>query len=37
MRYLGETAGRAYANDMADMDVVAVHVRPLKWHAEGFE
>jgi hypothetical protein len=37
MRYLGETAGRAYSNDTADMDVVAVHVRPLKWHVEGFE
>ena len=37
MRYLGETAGRAYTNDTADMDVVAVHLRPLKWHVEGFE
>ncbi len=36
MRYLGETAGRAYTNDTADMDVVAVHLRPLKWHVEGF-
>ena len=37
MRYLGEAAGRAYTNDTADMDVVAVHLRPLKWHTEGFE
>jgi PPOX class probable F420-dependent enzyme len=37
MRYLGETAGRAYTNDTADMDVVAVHLRPMKWHVEGFE
>ena len=36
MRYLGETAGRAYTNDTADLDVVAVHLRPLKWHVEGF-
>jgi hypothetical protein len=36
MRYLGETAGRAYTNDTADMDVVALHLRPLKWHVEGF-
>ena len=36
MRYLGEAAGRAYTNDTADMDVVAVHLRPMKWHTEGF-
>jgi PPOX class probable F420-dependent enzyme len=35
-RYLGETAGRAYAQDTADMDYVSIHVRPLKWTTEGF-
>ncbi len=35
-RYLGETAGRAYVSDTADMDHVAIHVRPLTWHTEGF-
>jgi len=35
-RYLGETAGRAYVSDTSDMDHVAIHVRPLKWHMEGF-
>jgi uncharacterized protein len=36
MRYLGERAGRAYVRDTADMDVVAIHIRPIKWHTEGF-
>jgi PPOX class probable F420-dependent enzyme len=36
MRYLGEAAGRAYAHDSAEMDIVAIHIRPLKWHIEGF-
>jgi PPOX class probable F420-dependent enzyme len=36
IRYLGEAAGRAYAHDTADMDLVAIHIRPLKWHLEGF-
>ena len=35
-RYLGETAGRAYVSDTSDMDHVAIHVRPLTWHTEGF-
>jgi uncharacterized protein len=37
MRYLGDVAGRAYVHDSMDMDVVAVHLRPMKWHTEGFE
>jgi hypothetical protein len=36
MRYLGETAGRAYVRESADLDAVAIYVRPLKWHTEGF-
>jgi hypothetical protein len=36
MRYLGEAAGRAYVRDTADMDAVAIYLRPLKWHTEGF-
>jgi hypothetical protein len=35
-RYLGATAGRAYVSETADMDHVAIHLRPLKWHTEGF-
>jgi PPOX class probable F420-dependent enzyme len=35
-RYLGQTAGRAYVAETADMDHVAIHIRPLKWHTEGF-
>jgi PPOX class probable F420-dependent enzyme len=35
-RYLGKTAGRAYVSETSDMDHVAIHVRPLKWHTEGF-
>ena len=35
-RYLGEAAGRAYAHDTADLDNVAIHVRPVKWTTEGF-
>lgn len=35
-RYLGETAARAYVAETADMDHVAIHLRPLKWHTEGF-
>jgi len=37
VRYLGESAGRAYARDTADWDSVAIHVRPIKWRTEGFE
>lgn len=36
IRYLGETAGRAYVRESADLDAVAIYVRPLKWHTEGF-
>ncbi len=35
-RYLGETAGRAYVRESGDWDVVAIHVRPLKWSTQGF-
>ncbi|HUF53759.1 MAG TPA: PPOX class F420-dependent oxidoreductase [Dehalococcoidia bacterium] len=35
-RYLGETAARAYVSETADIDHVAIHLRPLKWHTEGF-
>ena len=36
-RYLGATAGRAYVSDTSDLDHVAIHVRPLTWHMEGFD
>lgn len=35
-RYLGETAGRAYVQDTAEIDHVSIHVRPIKWTTEGF-
>lgn len=36
-RYLGdEAAGKAYAHDTAEMDNVAIYVRPIKWTTEGF-
>ena len=35
-RYLGEAAGRRYVRDTADWDVVAIHIRPIKWAMEGF-
>jgi PPOX class probable F420-dependent enzyme len=37
VRYLGEAAGRAYVRDTSEVDNVALHVRPIKWHIEGFE
>ena len=37
VRYLGERAGKAYAHDTAEIDMLAVHLRPTKWHIEGFE
>ncbi|MDO8615672.1 MAG: PPOX class F420-dependent oxidoreductase [Dehalococcoidia bacterium] len=37
MRYLGETAGRAYVREAGDWDMVALHMRPLKWMTQGFE
>ncbi len=36
VRYLGESAGRAYVRESGDWDVVAIHVRPIKWITEGF-
>ena len=36
-RYLGDAAGHRYVQDTADWDVVALHIRPIKWHSEGFE
>ena len=36
-RYLGATAGRRYVQDSADWDVVAIHIRPIKWTTEGFQ
>ena len=36
VRYLGESAGRAYVRESGDWDVVAIHVRPIKWTVEGF-
>ena len=36
-RYLGEAAGRAYVRESGDWDVVALHIRPIKWTTEGFE
>ena len=36
VRYLGEAAGRAYTQDTFEMNAVAIHVRPMKWHLEGF-
>jgi len=35
-RYLGEAAGRAYVRESGDWDVVAIHIRPIKWITEGF-
>lgn len=37
IRYLGEAAGKAYARDTADMEFIAIHIRPIKWTTEGFE
>ena len=37
IRYLGETAGRAYVREAGDWDVVALHIRPVKWVTQGFE
>jgi PPOX class probable F420-dependent enzyme len=36
-RYLGDAAGRAYVRESGDWDVVAIHVRPMKWSTQGFE
>jgi PPOX class probable F420-dependent enzyme len=35
-RYLGERAGRAYVQETADWDVIAIHIRPLRWTSTGF-
>lgn len=37
VRYLGESAGRAYVRESGDWDVVAIHIRPVKWSTQGFE
>ena len=36
IRYLGESAGKAYVREAGDWDVVAIHVRPLRWITQGF-
>jgi len=36
MRYLGEAAGRAYVRESFELDVIAIRLRPVKWHLEGF-
>jgi hypothetical protein len=36
-RYLGEHAGRVYAQETADWDVIAIYIRPLRWAYAGFE
>jgi PPOX class probable F420-dependent enzyme len=35
-RYLGERAGRVYVQETADWDVIAIHIRPLRWTSTGF-
>ncbi len=35
-RYLGDAAGHRYVQDSADWDVIAIHVRPIKWSTQGF-
>lgn len=35
-RYLGEHAGRMYVQETADIDFVAIHIRPLRWIPMGF-
>ena len=35
-RYLGEHAGRVYVQETADWDVIAIHVRPVRWSCTGF-
>lgn len=36
VRYLGEEAGRAYLRDTGDWEMVALHVRPIRWITQGF-
>lgn len=36
VRYLGEHAGRVYVRETADWEMVAIHVRPLRWTCTGF-
>jgi PPOX class probable F420-dependent enzyme len=36
VRYLGEHAGRVYVQETADWDMIAIHVRPLRWTSTGF-
>jgi PPOX class probable F420-dependent enzyme len=35
-RYLGEHAGRVYVQETADWDVVAIHIRPMRYISSGF-
>ncbi len=35
-RYLGERAGRVYVQESAEWDVIAIHIRPLRWTSTGF-
>lgn len=35
-RYLGEHAGRVFVQETADWDVIAIHIRPLRWMPTGF-
>jgi uncharacterized protein len=36
-RHLGDAAGRAYAQDTAELDLVSIYVRPMRWSTQGFE
>ena len=36
VRYLGEHAGRVYVQETADWDVIAIHIRPMRWTSTGF-
>jgi len=36
VRCTGERAGKTYLRESGDWDVVALHVRPLKWWTQGF-
>jgi PPOX class probable F420-dependent enzyme len=35
-RYLGDRAGRVFVQETADWDVIAIHIRPLRWTSTGF-
>ncbi|MCH7999229.1 MAG: PPOX class F420-dependent oxidoreductase [Chloroflexi bacterium] len=34
--HLGDHAGRVYVQETADWDVIAIHIRPLRWTSTGF-